>query len=57
MSKLAQLRERALQKPEVLEEYNALAEEFELIDKLLKMRASTHLTQEELARKPVLNHR
>ena len=51
MSKLTQLKERALQKPEVLEEYNALAEEFELIDKQLNMRASAHLTQEELARK------
>ena len=45
------LKVRAQQKPEVLEEYNALAEEFELNDKLLKMRASAHLTQEELARK------
>lgn len=51
MSKLTQLKERAFQKPEVLEEYTALTEEFELIDKLLKMRTSAHLTQEELARR------
>ncbi len=51
MSKLTQLKERTLQKTEVFEEYNALAEELELIDKLLKMRASAHLTQEELAHK------
>ncbi len=51
MSKLQQLKERALQKPEVRKAYDALAEEFELIDKLLKMRAAAGLTQEELARR------
>ena len=38
MSKLQQLKARALQKPEVRQEYDALAEEFEFIDALLKMR-------------------
>lgn len=51
MSKLQQLKERALQNPDVRREYDALAEEFELIDKLLKMRESAGLTQDELARR------
>lgn len=49
MSKLQQLKERALQKPEVRREYEALAEEFEFIDTLMKMRAAAGLTQDELA--------
>ena len=49
MSKLAELKKRALQNPEVRSEYQALTSEFELIDSLLKMRAAAHLTQEELA--------
>ena len=49
MSKLQQFKERALQKPEVLKEYNALSEEFEMINKLLKMRSTAGLTQEQLA--------
>jgi DNA-binding XRE family transcriptional regulator len=51
MSKLQQLKTRALQNPQVQREYEALTEEFELIDKLLKMRESAGLTQEALARK------
>lgn len=51
MSKLQQLKERALQNSSVRREYEALAEEFELIDKLLKMRESAGLTQDELARR------
>lgn len=51
MSKLQQLKERALQKPEVRREYEALAEEFEFIDALLRMRAAAGLTQDELARR------
>ena len=51
MSKLQQLKERALQKPEVRWEYEALAEEFEFIDALLRMRAAAGLTQDELARR------
>ena len=49
MSKLQQLKERALQKPAVRREYEALAEEFEFIDTLMKMRAVAGLTQDELA--------
>ncbi|QEW06839.1 helix-turn-helix domain-containing protein [Nitrincola iocasae] len=49
MSKLQQLKVRALQNPEVCQEYEALAEEFEFIDSLLKMRAAAGLTQEQLA--------
>lgn len=51
MSKLKQLKERALQKPEVRREYETLAEEFEFIDALLKMRTAAGLTQDELARR------
>jgi len=51
MSKLQQLKERALQKPKVHQEYEALAEEFEFIGALLKMRAAAGLTQDELARR------
>lgn len=51
MSKLQQLKERALQKPEVRREYDNLAEEFDLIDKLLKMHSAAGLTHEELARR------
>lgn len=49
MSKLAELKQRALQNPEVLDEYQALASEFDFIDSLLQMRAAAKLTQEELA--------
>jgi len=51
MNKLQKLKERSLQKPEVRQEYDALAEEFEMIDKLLKMRTAAGLTQDELARR------
>lgn len=51
MSKLQQLKVRALQDPIVRQEYEALSKEFELIDQLLKMRAAAGLTQEELARR------
>ena len=51
MSKLKQLNEKALKNPEVKQEYDALAEEFEFIDALLKMRSAAGLTQEELASK------
>jgi len=51
MNKLQKLKERALQKPEVRLEYEALEEEFALINSLLKMRKSAGLTQEELARR------
>ncbi len=51
MSKLQQLKERALQQPEVRQEYNALSEEFDMIDKLLQMRSAAGLTQDEVARR------
>ncbi len=51
MSKLDKLIERSLQNPNVKREYDALAEEFELIDKLLSMRGAAGLTQEEVARR------
>jgi len=51
MSKLQQLKERAFQQPDVRQEYDALSEEFEMIDKLLNMRTSAGLTQDEVARR------
>ncbi len=51
MSKLQQVKERALQNPDMRQEYEALAEEFEFIDALLKMRTSAGLTQDEVARR------
>lgn len=51
MTKLQQLKQRALRNPDVKREYEALAEEFELIDKLLSMRTAAGLTQEELAQR------
>jgi DNA-binding XRE family transcriptional regulator len=51
MTNLQQLKERALKNPQVQREYDALAEEFEFIDALLKMRAAASLTQDELARR------
>lgn len=51
MNKLKQLKERSLQKPEVRKEYDALAEEFDMIDKLLQMRSTAGLTQDALARR------
>ncbi len=49
MSKLQQLKKRALQNPKVKREYEALEDEFDMIDKLLKMRVAAGLTQEQLA--------
>jgi DNA-binding XRE family transcriptional regulator len=51
MSNLQQLKARALQNEEVRSEYDALQDEFELINKLLTMRTTAGLTQEELARR------
>ena len=51
MNNLQRLKERALQNPEVRREYNALADEFEFINALLRMRSAAGLTQEELARR------
>jgi len=49
MSKLKQLKERTFQKSVVRREYESLAEEFEFINALLKMRTAAGLTQDELA--------
>lgn len=46
---LKQFRTRALSRPDVRREYDALAEEFELLDQILKARAEAGLTQAELA--------
>ena len=51
MSSLQQLKDRALQDEEVRSEYDALADEFELVNELLKMRLAAGLTQEQLATK------
>lgn len=49
MSQLKELKKRALENPDVLNEYNKLEEEFDFLDKLLSMRTSAKLTQEEVA--------
>lgn len=46
---LQKLKEKALQNAEVRAEYDKLAGEFELIDKLITMRSQAGLTQEALA--------
>jgi transcriptional regulator with XRE-family HTH domain len=46
---LKQFKERALARPGVRREYEALSEEFELLDEILKARADAGLTQAELA--------
>jgi ribosome-binding protein aMBF1 (putative translation factor) len=48
-SKLEKFKARALAKPGVRDEYDNLAEEFELLDEILKARAEAGLTQAELA--------
>lgn len=44
-------KQKALENPEVRKEYNALADEFSLIDQLLTMRTKAGLTQEDVAKK------
>jgi len=46
---LQKLKKKALQNDEVRAEYDKLAGEFELIDKLISMRSRAGLTQEALA--------
>jgi transcriptional regulator with XRE-family HTH domain len=48
-SNLKQFKARALARPEVRREYDALSEEFELLDEILKARAEAGFTQAELA--------
>lgn len=49
MSSLQQLKDRALQNEDVRTEYDALADEFELVSKLLTIRTAAGLTQDQLA--------
>ena len=46
-----QFRQKALENPEVRQEYDALQEEFSLIDQLITMRTKAGLTQEDVAKK------
>ena len=46
-----QFRQKALENPEVHQEYDALQEEFSLIDQLIAMRTKAGLTQEDVAKK------
>ena len=48
-TRLEKFKARALARPEVCDEYDNLAEEFELLDEILKARAEAGLTQAELA--------
>jgi ribosome-binding protein aMBF1 (putative translation factor) len=51
MTEWAILRERMLADPAVRAEYDALADEFALVEELIKARAHSGLTQEEIARR------
>ncbi|WP_456085426.1 helix-turn-helix domain-containing protein [Marinobacter lipolyticus] len=46
-----QFKQKALKNPEVRQEYDALEEEFSLIDQLISMRTQAGLTQEDVAKK------
>ncbi|AXS82894.1 MULTISPECIES: helix-turn-helix domain-containing protein [Marinobacter] len=46
-----QFKQKALKDPEVRQEYDALEEEFSLIDQLISMRTKAGLTQEDVAKK------
>lgn len=48
-SRFEKFKTHALKKPGVRDEYDSLAEEFELLDEILKARADAGLTQAELA--------
>ena len=47
--RLRTFKARALARPDVKREYDRLAEEFELVDEILKARAAAGLTQAEVA--------
>ncbi len=51
MSELERFKQRAFSNPEVRRDYDALENEFDMINKLLNMRRAAGLTQEELARR------
>lgn len=44
-------KQKALENPEVRKEYDALEDEFSLIDQLITMRTKAGLTQEDVAKK------
>jgi len=49
--KFKKFKQKALENPEVRKEYDALEEEFSLIDQLITMRTKAGLTQEDVAKK------
>ncbi|MBL3824783.1 MULTISPECIES: helix-turn-helix domain-containing protein [unclassified Marinobacter] len=51
MKSFNDFKKKALENPEVRREYDALQDEFNLIDQLVTMRTSAGLTQEEVANK------
>ncbi len=51
MTEWTVLREMMLTNPAVRAEYDALADEFALVEELIKARAHSGLTQEEIARR------
>lgn len=51
MKSFNDFKNKALENPEVRKEYDALQDEFNLIDQLVTMRTSAGLTQEEVANK------
>lgn len=51
MMNFKDFKQKALENAEVRKEYEALQDEFSLIDQLITMRTSAGLTQEEVAKK------
>lgn len=51
MKRFKDLKQKALENADVRKEYEALQDEFNLIDQLVTMRTSAGLTQEEVAKK------
>jgi len=51
MKTLAQLKKRLLTDPETKREYDRLAPEYELIDRIIEKRMQKKMTQKELAQK------
>lgn len=49
MTKLADLKKRLMENPEFRAEYEALAPEFDIAEKLVKIRTGSRLTQREVA--------
>ena len=50
MTKVSDLRKKWMEDPEFAKEYEALREEFSLVDALIRARAAADMTQEDVAK-------